>query len=126
MTWIAVAIGGALGALARHGVNHVVHARWLATRFPVGTAVVNLSGCFIIGLLAGLLAADRLALRAPAREFVFVGLLGGFTTFSSFGLETLVLTRGASAGLAALNVALQVVGGLAAVWLGYQLGTRST
>jgi fluoride exporter len=126
MTWIAVAIGGALGSLARHGVNHVVHVRWMATRFPVGTVVVNLSGCFIIGLLAGLLAADRLVLKAPVREFVFVGLLGGFTTFSSFGLDTLLLTRGGSAGQAALNIALQVIGGLAAAWLGYQLGTRST
>jgi CrcB protein len=126
MTWIAVAIGGALGSLARHGVNHVVHVRWLATRFPVSTVVVNLSGCFIIGLLAGLLATDRLVLRAPAREFIFVGLLGGFTTFSTFGLDTLLLTRGDSAGQAALNIALQVIGGLAAVWLGYQLGTRST
>jgi CrcB protein len=120
------AIGGALGSLARHGVNHVVHGRWLTTRFPVGTVAVNLSGCFIIGLLAGLVAAGRLDLRAPTREFVFVGLLGGFTTFSSFGLDTLLLTRGGSAGQAALNIALQVIGGLVAVWLGYQCGARST
>jgi CrcB protein len=126
MAWIAIAIGGALGSLARHGVNHVVHGRWLTTRFPVGTVAVNLSGCFIIGLLAGLVASGRLDLRAPAREFVFVGLLGGFTTFSSFGLDTLLLARGGSTGQAALNIALQVIGGLAAVWLGYQFGARST
>jgi CrcB protein len=76
--------------------------------------------------LAGLAASDRFVVRAPMREFVFVGLLGGFTTFSSFGLDTLMLTRGGSLGPAVLNIALQVVGGLIAVWLGYQFGARST
>jgi CrcB protein len=126
MMWIAVAIGGALGSLARHGINHLVHVRWLTTRFPLGTVIVNLSGCFIIGLLAGLAASDRFVVRAPMREFVFVGLLGGFTTFSSFGLDTLMLTRGGSLGPAVLNIALQVAGGLIVVWLGYQFGARST
>jgi CrcB protein len=126
MTWIAVAVGGALGSLARHAVNHLVHLRWLTMRFPLSTVAVNVSGCVIIGLLAGLIASDRIALRGLSREFVFVGLLGGFTTFSTFGLDTLVLLRTGSAGQAALNVALQVVGGLAAVWFGYQLGARST
>lgn len=126
MTWMAIAVGGALGSVARHGVNHLVHIRWLTTRFPVGTVVVNVAGCFVIGLLAGLLASERIALRAHWREFIFVGLLGGFTTFSTFGLDTFVLSRADSAGQAALNVALQVIGGLAAVWVGYQLGARST
>ena len=125
MGWIVVALGGALGALARHGVNHIVHGRWLATRFPVGTAVVNLVGCLVIGLLAGLLASDRLALRDTTRQFIFVGLLGGFTTFSSFGLDTLTLSRGGSATQAVLNIALQVIGGLLAVWVGYAIGIRS-
>jgi len=121
---MAVAIGGALGSLARYGVSQGLQARALATRFPLGTLVANLTGCFVIGLLAGLVASERLDLRAPAREFVFVGLLGGFTTFSSFGLDTLLLARDGSVGPAALNVALQVVGGLVATWLGYQLGAR--
>ena len=121
---MAVAIGGALGSVARYGVGQLLQARGPATRFPLGTLAVNLSGCFVIGLLAGLLASDRLSLRVPGREFVFVGLLGGFTTFSSFGLETLFLARGGSVGTAALNVAVQVGGGLVATWLGYQLGAR--
>ena len=124
MTWLAVAIGGALGSLARHGVNHLVHGRWLTTRFPIGTVAVNLIGCFAIGLLAGLIASDRIALRMHWREFVFVGLLGGFTTFSTFGLDTLLLSRSGGAAQPLLNVALQVVGGLFAVWVGYQIGAR--
>ena len=118
MAWLAVGIGGALGSLARHAVNQAIRA----DRFPLGTLVVNLSGCLLIGLLAGLLAARRIALPAYGREFVFAGLLGGFTTFSSFGLDTFTLVRTESPGHAALNVALQVIGGLAAVWLGYRLG----
>lgn len=123
--WIAIAIGGALGSIARHAVNHMLHNRLLATRFPLGTVAVNLVGCFVIGLLAGLLASERLALRPFWREFVFVGLLGGFTTFSTFGLDTFVLARTHAPGTALLNVALQVAAGLALVWLGYALGAKT-
>ena len=123
---MAVALGGALGSMARHGVNRLVHGRWLSTSFPVGTVVVNLLGCLVIGLLAGLIASERIAMRANWREFVFVGVLGGFTTFSTFGFDTLVLARGGGVSPAALNVAAHVIGGLAAVWVGYALGaTRS-
>ncbi len=125
MTWFAIAVGGALGAVARHGVNHLVHVRWMTTRVPIGTAVINLSGCFVIGLLAGMLASERIALREHWREFVFVGLLGGFTTFSTFGLDTFLLARTHSVGPAAVNVAAHVIGGLVAVWLGYQLGAKA-
>ena len=123
MVWMAVAIGGALGSIARHGVNHLMHVRWMTTRFPAGTAVVNLLGCLVIGVLAGLLASDRIALRPNWREFIFVGVLGGFTTFSTFGLDTFLLARTHSIGQAAVNVVLQVAGGLVVVWLGYHLGT---
>ena len=118
MTWLAVAVGGALGSLARHAVNHVVRTQ----RFPLATVLVNLSGCFVIGLLAGLIASRRLTLPLYWREFVFVGLLGGFTTFSTFGLDTLVLVRAHAVREAAINVAVQVIGGLFAVWLGYRAG----
>ena len=122
MTWIAVAVGGANGSVARHAVNHVVHGSWLTRRFPAGTLVVNVVGCFVIGLLAGLLAAERIAPRLYWREFVFVGLLGGFTTFSTFGLDTFLLQRTHSSALAAANVAGQVGGGFLALWVGYRLG----
>jgi CrcB protein len=122
--WIAVAIGGAIGSVARHAVNHLVHVRWLTTRFPVGTVVVNIAGCFVIGLLTGLIASDRLALRFHWREFVFVGVLGGFTTFSTFGLDTYMLVQTHSPQAALTNVAASMIGGLVAVWIGYALGVR--
>ena len=120
--WIAIAVGGALGSMARHGVNHMVHVRLLTTRFPLGTVVVNLTGCFVIGLLAGLIAGNRIVFPAYWREFVFVGVLGGFTTFSTFGLDTLMLARTDAPVAALANVLVQTCGGLLAVWFGYRLG----
>jgi CrcB protein len=122
--WMAVAIGGALGSMARHATNHLVHVRWLTTRFPAGTVVVNVAGCLLIGLLTGLLASNRLAFRFYWREFVFVGVLGGFTTFSTFGLDTFTLAQTHSSQAAMLNVAANMIGGLMAVWIGYFLGAR--
>jgi fluoride exporter len=93
LVWIAVGAGGALGSLARHAVNRLVQHEWPLLRFPLATAVVNIAGCAVIGLLAGLIASGRLPMRQPWREFVFVGVLGGFTTFSTFGFETISLVR---------------------------------
>jgi CrcB protein len=109
--------------MARHAVNHAANVSGLSARFPAGTLIVNLAGCLVIGALAGLLAADRLAMRPHWREFVFVGLLGGFTTFSTFGLDTLALAR-TQPGAALLNVAMHVAGGLLAVWIGYVITAR--
>ena len=103
-------------------MNHLVQTRWLTAKFPISTAAVNLIGCLVIGLLAGLIAGNRLVVGLYWREFVFVGLLGGFTTFSTFGLDTFVLTQTHSGTYAFLNVALQVIGGLLAVWAGYAIG----
>jgi CrcB protein len=122
--WIAVAVGGAIGSVARHAVNHLVHSHWLTTRFPVGTAVINVTGCFAIGLLTGLIASNRLVLRFYWREFVFVGVLGGYTTFSTFGLETHTLFQTHSSHAAAAYIAASMIGGLTAVWLGYAIGLR--
>ena len=117
-TWIAVAVGGALGSVARHGVNRLVHHEWPLLRFPLATALVNIVGCCAIGVLAGLVATGRLPMRTHWREFVFVGILGGFTTFSTFGLDTIMLVRSGDSSQALLNVALQVVCGLAALHVG--------
>jgi fluoride exporter len=119
--WIAIGAGGAFGAMARHGVNHLLHGRFLA--FPAGIFVVNALGCLAIGLFAGLVASSRLHVGELGRSFVVVGLLGGFTTFSSYGLDTLTLARGGHTGLALANGLGQVALGLTAVWLGFSVGS---
>ena len=123
MVWIAVAVGGALGSVARHAVNVAV-ARYAAHASLLSTGLVNVAGCFVIGLLAGAAATGRLPLSTTSRALLFVGLLGGFTTFSSLGLDTLTLVRSGRGGLALGNVAAQLLLGLPAVFAGYALGSR--
>lgn len=89
--------------------------------FPIGTFCVNMLGCLIIGFLAQLSEAKGL-FQSDARLFLFVGVLGGFTTFSSFGFETFQLIRDGEFLYAAMNAILQVVLGLICVWLGWVLG----
>jgi fluoride exporter len=118
MIWLAAGIGGAIGSIARHAVT--VAAQRLAGRAtPEATAVVNIAGCLIIGVLAGLLSTGALRLSEHTRVFVLVGLLGGFTTFSSFGLDTLMLARNGAVGLALVNVGTQVILGLTSVFAGF-------
>jgi fluoride exporter len=121
MIWMAVAAGGALGSMARHGVN-LLFAHVLERAIPYATASVNLAGSAAIGLLAALVASGRLHMSAEVRTFVFVGILGGFTTFSSFMLDTFTLGHGGDHSMAFWNVALQTSLGLAAVWAGYRIG----
>ena len=117
---LLIGIGGFVGSVLRYGLGTTVQ-RWTApSPFPAGTVVVNRLGCLVIGLLAGL-AEARGGISAELRSLVFVGLLGGFTTFSAFGLETVELMRGGRAGLAAVNVLVQVVVGLTGVWGGLSL-----
>jgi CrcB protein len=121
MIYVWVALGGALGSVARFGCTGVM-ARLAGTAFPWGTLLVNATGSFAIGVLAGLMTADgRTLVAGDARAFLMVGVLGGFTTFSSFSLETLVLAREGAWGAAAANVVASVVICLIAVWLGYLL-----
>lgn len=121
VVWIAIGLGGALGALARHMLNVLVQGRYAL--FPGGIFVVNAAGCLAIGLLAGLLAAGRVHLGEPGRLFLIVGFLGGFTTFSAYALDTLTLVRGGHTGLAAANAFGQLATGMAAVWLGFTVGS---
>ena len=123
MAWLSVAIGGALGSVARHGMNHLIHGRWPLMKFPLATLIVNLVGCAIIGLLAGLVMSERIHLRFYWREFVFVGILGGFTTFSTFGLDTITLVKSHSTAAATWNVLAQVGLGLIGVQAGIWIGT---
>jgi len=119
MPYLWVALGGALGSIARYGCSGIA-ARWLGLGFPYGTLFVNVTGSFAIGVLGTLaLGGGRALATTDARAFLIVGLLGGFTTFSSFSLETLNLARAGNLGAAATNVALSLVLCLVAVWLGY-------
>jgi fluoride exporter len=114
-----VGFGGALGSMARYGVSVGV-IRWLgAAAQPVATALVNIVGCALIGVMAGLVAGDTWRISTQTRAFAFAGIMGGFTTFSSFGLDTLTLVQGGRVGAAAGNVAIQLGVGLAAVFAGY-------
>jgi CrcB protein len=99
-------------------MNRLVHQQWPLARFPASTLLVNTIGCALIGVLAGLIATGRLPMRPNWREFVFVGILGGFTTFSTFGLDTITLVRSGAAGQALANVLLHLVCGLGAVSVG--------
>ncbi len=111
-----VGIGGFLGASARYLLGGVIY-RWLPATFPWATFAINVTGCFGIGLVVAL-AEERMVLGPTIRLFLTVGVLGGYTTFSSFGYETMVLVREGSFGAAALNVLAQVALGLFAVWAG--------
>jgi fluoride exporter len=113
-----VGAGGALGAMARYGLSGLAHA-WVA-RFPLGTLIVNTTGCLAIGVLM-YLVLDRPALSPQARLFLMIGVLGGMTTFSSFGYETLALAREGRLQMALVNITANVVLALGAVWLGLAL-----
>ena len=121
MIWLAVAAGGALGSMARHGVN-ILFGHLLERATPYATAAVNVAGSLVIGFLAARIATGRLHWSTEFRTFVFVGILGGFTTFSSYMLDTFTLGHGGNHSMAFWNVALQTACGLAAVWAGYRLG----
>lgn len=111
-----VGTGGGLGAALRFLVGGLVH-RQLSAAFPWGTFLINVTGCFGIGFLA-VLVEERFLLGPGARLFWMVGVLGGYTTFSTFGYETLVLLRGGSQAAALANAGGQLLLGLLGVWLG--------
>jgi len=114
---LLVGAGGFLGSIFRYVLSGWVHRILDNPWFPYGTLVVNVTGSLAIGFLAGL-ADSRSLFSSEARLFVFIGLLGGFTTFSSLTIETFSLTRSAQLLAAAMNVTLQIFLGLLAVWLG--------
>lgn len=115
---LLVGSGGFAGALFRYALTGALHRHLPLAAFPYGTLCVNLLGCALIGAFAGL--ADSRQLFAPElRVFTFIGLLGGFTTFSTLGYETFAMARDGEHVRAALNVGLHVVLGLVLVWLSY-------
>jgi len=121
--------GGAFGTLARYGLNGLIsehqskHYAWSAV-FPLGTLVVNISGCFVIGVVAAVSDASlgRAWLKAEWRDFLMIGFCGGYTTFSSYGLQTLNLARDGEWLSVATNVVGSNVLGLFAVYVGWVAG----
>jgi CrcB protein len=124
-----LAVGGALGTLARYGLNGLVshhqskHLPWAAV-FPLGTLVVNVSGCFLIGVLAAISgpAMGRTWLKPEWRDFLMIGFCGGYTTFSSYGIQTLNLARDGEWLWVGLNIVGSNVLSLLAVYLGWVCG----
>ncbi|NUM48837.1 MAG: fluoride efflux transporter CrcB [Anaerolineales bacterium] len=115
---LLIGLGGGLGAILRYYLGGYVQQQAANNfTFPIGTVGVNLLGCLVIGLLSEL-AETRSLFTPETRLFVFIGLLGGFTTFSTFGNESVNLLRDGENRLAFGYVALHVFGGLGAVWLG--------
>jgi CrcB protein len=117
---LLIALGSAIGGVARYWLSGLVATR-VGELFPWGTLVVNIVGSAVIGLLAGLHDSARVPLSADVRGFLMIGIMGGFTTFSSFSLQTLQRLQEGDWMRAGLNIVLSVVLCLAAVALGYWL-----
>jgi CrcB protein len=118
ISYFVVAIGGAFGSVARFWVSGTIAERFGET-FPAGTLLVNVTGSFIIGFFAALTGPDGRALASPTfRQFFMIGLCGGYTTFSSFSLQTLALAREGEWSSALLNTAASFTLCLLAVWFG--------
>ncbi len=115
-----VGIGGFLGTVFRFLLIEWVHRILNNPWYPYGTFAVNVLGCLLIGFLGGL-AENRGMLSSEIRLFFLIGILGGFTTFSSFGYETLALLRDAQMLAAVMNVVLHIAFGLGSVFVGYQI-----
>ncbi len=119
LKWLIIASGGALGSLMRYALQGWVQ-RLTAHTFPIGTLVVNISACLAVGILAGLFAGPQL-IREEYRIGLTVGVLGGFSTFSTLGLESFNLANDGESWLAFLNMFVSCALGFAAVWLGYRV-----
>lgn len=122
MTWLAVLVGGAIGSAARHGIN-LAAPRLFGSATPYATAAVNMIGSLVIGILVGALAAERVSMSPTERALVFTGLLGGFTTFSSFMLDGLVLWQAGATSKAIVNLMGQLIVGCVLLYAGYRIGS---
>jgi fluoride exporter len=123
LAYVWVALGGALGTTARYWLSGVV-ARSVGETFPWGTIVINISGSFVIGFFGALTGPDgRWFVGSNARQFVMIGICGGYTTFSSFSLQTLNLANDGEWVRAGANIGLSVALCLIAVWIGVALAS---
>lgn len=115
---LLVAVGGALGSVARHLLSGWTLHQTVEWRFPLGTFLVNVIGCLAVGILGGLVVKHDL-FSAETRLFLFAGVAGGFTTFSAFGLETFYLLRRQEVLVAGGYVVSSIVVGILVLWLGF-------
>jgi CrcB protein len=116
---LLVGLGGFLGSILRYWIGGFVNRFTLGSLIPVGTLAVNVLGCLALGFLAGIFSSD--GYPTPTRLFLFIGLLGGFTTYSTFGYESFHLLQESLPLYALANVLLQVVLGVGGIWLGHLL-----
>lgn len=114
-----IGLAGLVGTLGRYWLSGLA-ARRFGETFPVGTLLVNVLGCFLAGFLFYLMQ-ERFLVNQTVRTVILIGFLGGFTTFSSFGLQTFTLIRDSEFGFAALNIVVSNLVGLLMVWIGYTL-----
>ena len=119
---LLIGLGGGLGAMLRHCIG-VLMLRLAGGSFPYSTLVVNVSGCLFFGLLAAMFAGPH-ALREELRGVLLIGLLGGYTTYSTFAWQTFNLAEEGEWARAFANLLLTTVLGFAAIWIGYRLGAR--
>jgi CrcB protein len=120
---ILVALGGAFGSVCRFLLSSFISQRAVDWRFPLGTFVVNMVGCLVIGILLGLSIKEGY-FSTETRLFLFTGIVGGFTTFSAFELETFMLLRSGEFLVAGGNVLLSVAAGLLSLWAGFAFVSR--
>lgn len=126
IAYLWVAIGGALGSMARYGLGGIISEKTGGT-FPWGTLAINVTGSFVIGILGALTATEgKMSPRSQvlATQLLITGVCGGYTTFSSFSLQTLNLLRDGEWFYAAGNILLSVILCMVAVWIGYMLGNK--
>jgi len=124
MNYLVIGLGGALGSMLRFGIGSLIDSNVQKTGyiFPWGTIVVNITGCFVIGFIFTISTSEgRIFLSPLTRNFITIGILGGYTTFSSFSWQTLVLAQSGQRWEAAANVLISVVLCLVGVWLGAML-----
>ncbi len=120
--YLFIGLGGFLGSIARYTLSTAVY-RAAGESFPYGTLAVNIIGCFIIGLLMTLFQ-EQIIVNQNIRLFLIVGILGGFTTFSSFSYETFALMKAGNFIDASMNSVFSLIGCLVATWCGYVIGKK--
>ncbi len=122
MNYLLIGLGSALGGMARFWLSGAIAQRF-GESFPMGTLVVNVSGSLLIGFIASLAGTEsRFLLHSMPRQFLMIGVLGGYTTFSSFSLQTLNLAQAGQWLYAAMNILFSVVLCLVGTWFGWVLG----